>query len=32
MKEPGMTPKESLLRAREIAGKTGIETVYLGNV
>ena len=32
MASPGPTPKQSLLRAREIALALGIETVYLGNV
>ena len=32
MASPGPTPKQSLLRAREVALALGIETVYLGNV
>ena len=32
MSSPGPTPKQSLLRARDIARSLGIETVYLGNV
>ena len=32
MASPGPTPKQSLLRAREVALAMGIETVYLGNV
>ena len=32
MASPGPTPKQSLLRARDIALTLGIETVYLGNV
>ena len=32
MASPGPTPKQSLLRARDIALELGIETVYLGNV
>ena len=32
MASPGPTPKQSLVRAREVALALGIETVYLGNV
>jgi pyruvate formate lyase activating enzyme len=32
MAAPGPTPKQSLLRAREVALALGIEAVYLGNV
>lgn len=32
MATPGPTPKQSLLRARNIALALGIETVYLGNI
>ena len=32
MATPGPTPKQSLLRAREVALALGIETVFLGNV
>ena len=32
MTSPGPTPKQSLVRARDIARSLGIETVYLGNV
>ena len=32
MASPGPTPKQTLLRAREVALAMGIETVYLGNV
>ena len=32
MKEPGPTPKATLVRARETALSQGIRTVYLGNV
>ena len=32
MASPGPTPKQSLVRAREMALWLGVETVYLGNV
>ena len=32
MREPEMTPKATLLRAKGIALEAGCETVYLGNV
>ena len=32
MKEPGPTPKSTLLMARETALSLGIKTVYLGNI
>ena len=32
MKEPGPTPRATLLRAKELALSLGIKTVYLGNI
>ena len=32
MKEPGPTPRATLLRAKELALSQGIKTVYLGNI
>ncbi len=32
MKEPGPTPRATLLRAKELALSLGIKTIYLGNV
>ncbi len=32
MKEPGPTPRATLLRAKELAISQGIKTVYLGNI
>ena len=32
MTEPGPTPKQTLIRARELAVSMGIKTVYLGNL
>jgi pyruvate formate lyase activating enzyme len=32
MKEPGPTPKGTLLMARSVALSLGLKTVYLGNI